>query len=131
MADNAPNSVNRPPYPNVVCQFNKRIEMHIATFSLAAGTPTIVTGSSTQGVSVAAGTTGQVVVTFPAGTTGSIGWVNCSVPSQTSPADVTINSVSTANNFVTGSANIVTMVGATATAVTAASITVQLYRMLA
>ena len=33
MPDNAPNSVQRPPFPNVVVGLNKRVECHIATIS--------------------------------------------------------------------------------------------------
>jgi hypothetical protein len=123
--NNAPNAVNQPPFPNVHIEFNTRVKCHIAQFTLAAGTPTLVLG--TPGVSVAVGSTGQVVITVPAAPAGSLGWLVTSPPSQASPADVTINSASGANNFVTGSVNIVTMVAATATAVTTGAITVMVY----
>ncbi len=86
MADNAPYSVSRPPFPNLVNGFNRRVEQHILTFTGANGTATINTSRSSQGVTVTYVGEGNYSFTFPAGGTGAIGWVQICPPEQSGEA---------------------------------------------
>lgn len=85
MADNAPFSVNRPPFPNVVIGHNRRIECHIAAITVAAGVPTVDATRSTGGITVADTDTGVITVGFPAGGTGAVGWTVASLFELASP----------------------------------------------
>lgn len=85
MADNAPNSVNRPPWPNVVNQLNpgRRVEQHVLSFTGANGTAVILSTLSSAGCTVTYVAEGNYSFTFPAGGTGAIGWVQICPPVQT------------------------------------------------
>jgi hypothetical protein len=80
MADNAPYSAQRPPYPNVVNKFRGRVEQHVLTFTGANGTSVILSTQSTEGVTVTYVSEGVYDFTFPAGGTGAIGWVLVTPP---------------------------------------------------
>jgi hypothetical protein len=75
MADNAPFSVNRPPFPNVHVNFDGRVEQYLITALGANGSVALVTAQSSAGVGVAYVGEGNYSFTFPAGGTGAIGWV--------------------------------------------------------
>lgn len=80
MADNAPFSVSRPPFPNVVNGFNRRVEQHVLTITGANGSATRNTSRSTQGTTVTYVGEGNYSFTFPAGGTGATGWVQICPP---------------------------------------------------
>lgn len=86
MADNAPFSVNRPPFPNVVIRNNRRVECHIAAITVAAGVPSVDRTRSTEGITVADTNTGRITVGFPAGGTGAVGWTVCSLIELSTPS---------------------------------------------
>lgn len=75
MADNAPFSVNRPPYPNVHLNFDGRVEQYVLSFTGANGTATILQTLSSPGCTVTYVSEGVYDFTFPAGGTGAIGWI--------------------------------------------------------
>lgn len=102
MADNAPNAVARPPFPNLVIGFNRRIECHIATFDVAAGTPTLDTAKSTGGITVTNGAAGVYALTFPAGGTGAIGWAVQPVLAQATPAGFCFSYDTDSSDFALG-----------------------------
>jgi hypothetical protein len=102
MADNAPFSVNRPPFPNVVVGFNRRVECHIATFDVATGTPVVDTAKSTAGITVANGAAGVYVLGFPAGGTDAIGWSVVAAPFQATAAGFTFSVASATSSYATG-----------------------------
>ncbi len=80
MADNAPNSVNRPPWPNVVNQLGRRVEQHVLTLTGANGSVAIDSALSTAGCTVTYVGEGNYSFTFPAGGTGAIGYVLITPP---------------------------------------------------
>lgn len=80
MADNAPFSVQRPPFPNVVCQMNRRVKMHVATITGANGSASVNTSRSSAGITVTYVGEGNYTVGFPAGGTGAIGWTVITPP---------------------------------------------------
>lgn len=81
MADNAPNSVNFAPFPNVVCQFNRgKTFLHIATITGANGSAAVNQNRSSPGITVTYVGEGNYTVGFPAGGTGAIGWVQICPP---------------------------------------------------
>lgn len=104
MADNAPFSVNRPPFPNVKVNFDGRVEVHVATISLTGATaPALVSGSSTPGIAIADTATGRVGITFPPGGTGAIGWTLVSLFSAATPSPLIGFSLdSDLTNYATG-----------------------------
>lgn len=75
MADNAPFSVNRPPYPNVHVNLPGRVETYVITALGANGSVALTTGASSGGVGVTYVGEGNYAFSFPAGGTGAIGWV--------------------------------------------------------
>lgn len=84
MADNAPNSVQFAPYPNVVNQINHgKVLQHVLTFTGANGSATMLQTSSSPGCTVTYNSEGNYSFTFPAGGTGAIGWVQICPPVQT------------------------------------------------
>lgn len=112
MADNAPNSVVRPPYPNVVAPFNKRLLCHIINFTGADGSVTYNASRSTGGTGISRTGEGLYTITFPAGGTGAIGWVTYSaVESATAtiaiPRILTVDNDVVATNYVAGSTGLV------------------------
>lgn len=105
MADNAPNSVQRPPWPNIVNQLGRRVEQHVLTFTGADGTAVILSTASSPGVTVTYVSEGNYSFTFPAGGTGAIGWVQICPPvtSAETVADVRAYALdSDILNFATG-----------------------------
>lgn len=80
MADNAPNSVNRPPFPNVVNQIGPRVEQHVLSFTGANGTSVMLQTLSSAGCTVTYVSEGVYDFTFPLGGTGAIGWVSVCPP---------------------------------------------------
>jgi len=109
MADNAPFSVNRPPYPNVVCMIPRRVKQHILTFTGANGTSVILQSRSSGGCTVTYSSEGVYDFTFPPGGTGALGWVLV-CPTETSAnavADVRMFALdSDLLNFATGAGRI-------------------------
>jgi hypothetical protein len=83
MADNAPNSVNRPPFPNVVNQVGLRVEQHIINFTGADGAVTYNAAASSGGTGIAYVSEGLYTFTFPPGGTGCLAWVEVSAVEST------------------------------------------------
>lgn len=114
MADNAPNSVQRPPFPNVVAQINRRLEQHIINFTGANGSVTFNADQSSPGTGCTRTGEGLYTLVFPAGGTGCLGWTEFSCVESTT-SDVTIArgfSVDTdvvANNYAAGSIGLVSV----------------------
>lgn len=75
MADNAPFSANRAPYPNVHVNLPGRIEQYLISALGANGSVAIVAGASSGGCTVTYVAEGEYSFTFPAGGTGAIGWI--------------------------------------------------------
>ncbi len=102
MADNAPFSVNRPPFPNVVVGFNQRVEVHVATITLGAS-PALVASKSTAGITVTDTATGRMTIAFHAGGTGAFGWVVQSLVSKSAPnGQTSLELDSDITSYVTG-----------------------------
>lgn len=80
MANNAPFSVNRAPYPNVHVNLPGRIETYLISALGANGSVAIVPGASSAGCTVTYVGEGNYSFTFPAGGTGAIGWVVITSP---------------------------------------------------
>lgn len=85
MADNAPNSVDRSPRPNIACMLNRRVEMHVARIAYASGTPSVVQTESSAGITVTDTATGRITIGFPAGGTGAIGFTVIGAVEKASP----------------------------------------------
>lgn len=102
MADNAPFSVNRPPYPNVVNMLARRVEQHVATITVTSGTPAVNQSLSSAGITVTNGAAGIYEIGFPAGGTGAIGWTVVAAPSQSTAAAVVFSVDSDTTNYATG-----------------------------
>jgi hypothetical protein len=86
MADNAPFSVNRPPYPNVHVNVPSRLEVYVAAITVAAGVPSVDSTRSSGGVTVADTNTGRITISFPPGGTGAVGWCLISPPELSTPS---------------------------------------------
>jgi len=82
MADNAPFSVNRAPYPNVHVNLPGRLECYLISAVGANGSVTTTTAASSAGCSVTYVGEGNYSFAFPAGGTGAIGWVQVTPPEQ-------------------------------------------------
>ena len=115
MADNAPYSVNRPPYPNLVNTIGQgRVEQHVLSFTGANGTATMLQTLSTAGCTVTYVSEGVYDFTFPPGGTGAIGWI---VPAAVSTAANTVADTrmyavdSDLVNFATGAGRITAVDG--------------------
>ncbi len=83
MADNAPNSVQIGPMPNIVNMIKRRVEQHVLTFTGANGTAVMLQTLSSGGCTVTYVAEGNYSFTFPPGGTGAIGWVQICPPNQT------------------------------------------------
>jgi len=83
MSDNAPYSANRPPYPNIHLNLPGRVEQYLISALGANGSVALVAGASSGGCNVAYVAEGEYTITFPAGGTGAIGFV------QILPVEVT------------------------------------------
>lgn len=103
MADNSPNSVQRPPYPNIVNRLNRRIEQHVITYSYTGGTPALVTTLCSGGITIADTAAGRITFTFPAGGTGATGWIQSCVPQMATPDAVHFTADSDLVDFAAGS----------------------------
>lgn len=103
MADNAPNSVARPPYPNIVNQLNRRVTQHVITYSYTAGTPALINTLCSSGITIADTAGGRITFTFPAGGTGAVGWIQACLPQMATPDPVHFTADSDLVNFATGS----------------------------
>jgi hypothetical protein len=103
MADNAPFSVNRPPFPNVVNTLQQgRVEQHVLTIAVAAGVPTVNQLLSTGGCTVTDTAAGRIGFTFPLGGTGAIGWIENAIVSVSTPVATMLSVDSDVVNFATG-----------------------------
>lgn len=102
MADNAPFSANRPPYPNVHVNLPGRLEVLVCKLTVTSGTPAITQSASSAGFTVANGAAGIYDLAFPAAPAGTIGWTQISAPEQGTPAAVVFALDSDTNNYVTG-----------------------------
>lgn len=75
MADNAPFSANRPPYPNTHVNMPGRIEQYLLSFTGSNGAAVMLQTLSSAGCTVTYVSEGVYDFTFPAGGTGAIGWI--------------------------------------------------------
>lgn len=75
MADNAPFSANRPPYPNLHMNLPGRLEQYLISALGANGSVAIVSAQSSAGCTITYVGEGNYSFTFPAGGTGAIGYV--------------------------------------------------------
>lgn len=82
MADFAPYSANRPPYPNTHVNMPGRIEQFVLSFTGANGTAVMLNTLSSAGCTVTYVSEGVYDFTFPAGGTGAIGWIEVLAPLQ-------------------------------------------------
>lgn len=80
MANNAPFSVNRAPYPNVHVNLPTRVETYVITATGSNGAVAINSAASSGGCGVAYVGEGNYSFSFPAGGTGAIGWVVITPP---------------------------------------------------
>ena len=102
MADNAPNSVSRPPFPNRVVGLNRRVECHIATISYSSGTPAVIQTKSSAGITVADTAAGRITIGFPPGGTGAIGWVVAGLQGAATPANTHFSLDSDLDDYAAG-----------------------------
>jgi hypothetical protein len=93
MADNAPFSANRAPYPNVHVNLPGRIEQYLLTLAGTNGAVALTTASSSGGCTATYVAEGEYSFTFPAGGTGAIGWI------QIMPAEVSGQTAGDARAF--------------------------------
>jgi hypothetical protein len=107
MADNAPYSVNRPPFPNVHVNLPGRLEVYVATITTGAS-PAVVQSLSSAGIAVADTAAGRITVTFPAGGTGAVGWTMCSLFKQATPSGAVVAIDSDLDDYAAGSIEIET-----------------------
>lgn len=114
MADNAPNSVQIGPYPNIVCQLNRKVLQHVLSFTGANGTSVMLQTLSSGGCTVTYVSEGVYDFTFPPGGTGAIGWI-CATPPLTSAntvADTRMYALdSDLVNFATGAGRLTAVDG--------------------
>jgi len=89
MADNAPNAVQVGPYPNIVCQLNRKVTQHVQTLS-------------SGGCAVTDAGVGRIGFTFPPGGTGAIGWIENAIVSVSTPVATMLSVDSDLVNFATG-----------------------------
>jgi hypothetical protein len=80
MADNAPFSSNRPPYPNLHMNLPGRLEQYLISALGANGSIALVNGQSSAGVTITYVGEGNYSFTFPGGGTGAIGYVQILPP---------------------------------------------------
>jgi len=116
MADNAPNSVARPPYPNVVNRIGRRVEQHVLSFTGANGSVAMLQTLSSAGCTVTYVAEGNYSFTFPPGGTGAVGWVQVCPPVQTgiAAADARYFALdSDILNFATGAGQLATVTATT------------------
>lgn len=106
MPDNAPFSVNRPPYPNVVVNFPQRVEVHVATLSYTSGTPALVSGKCSAGVTVTDTNTGRITIGFPPGGTGAVGWVVASLQGLATPGNTHFSLDSDLDDYAAGTVEV-------------------------
>ena len=83
MADNAPNSIDFAPRPNLVIGLNRRIKCHVLSFTGANGSVAMLQTLSSAGCTVTYVAEGNYSFTFPPGGTGAVGWVVVCPPVQT------------------------------------------------
>jgi hypothetical protein len=105
MADNAPFSANRPPYPNLHMNLPGRLEQYLITALGANGSVALVNGQSSAGCTVTYVGEGNYAFSFPLGGTGAIGYVQILPPevageAATDPRAYSIDS--DILNFATG-----------------------------
>lgn len=86
MADNAPYSANRPPYPNVHYNVPGRLEVYVAAITVSGGVPSVDATRSSGGVTVADTDTGRITISFPPGGTGAVGFTVLSPPELSTPS---------------------------------------------
>jgi hypothetical protein len=120
MADNAPFSSNRPPYPNVHLNLPGRLEQYLLSALGADGSIALVNGQSSAGVTITYVGEGNYSFTFPGGGTGAIGYVQIlppEVPGET-VTDVRMYAIdSDILNFATGAGRFVAVNAAATSAV--------------
>lgn len=114
MADNAPNAVSRPPFPNAVFGLNKRVDIHVINFTGANGSVTYNAGSSSGGTGITRSNEGLYTITFPPGGTGCLGWtVMSAVESATGDATIarhiSVDNDVVATDYVAGSVGLVSV----------------------
>jgi hypothetical protein len=112
MADFAPYSVNRPPFPNVHVNMPARIEQYLLTLTGTNGAVAVNTALTSGGCSATRTGEGTYTLTFPAGGTGAIGWLQvCPVIGTagdvTIPRVISIDSDVASTSFALGAVAIV------------------------
>jgi hypothetical protein len=120
MADNAPFSANRAPFPNVHVNLPSRIETYILAFTGANGTATLLTSRSSGGVTVTYVSEGVYDFTFPAGGTGATGWILVSPPESAANTVAEVRSYALDSdlvNFATGAGRLTAVDGSATPAV--------------
>lgn len=114
MANNAPNSIDFSPRPNIVCQLNRRIKQHVLSFTGADGTSVMLQTLSSAGCTVTYVSEGVYDFTFPPGGTGAVGWVSVCPPvtSANTVADTRMYALdSDLLNFATGAGRLTAVDG--------------------
>lgn len=89
MADNAPFSANRPPYPNIHVNVPSRVEQYLITLTGTNGAVAVNSSLTSGGCSATRTGEGTYTLTFPAGGTGATGWLYVA-PAIGTAGDVTI-----------------------------------------
>lgn len=120
MANNAPYSVQNPPFPNVANKFRGRVEQHVLTFTGANGTSVMLQTSSTPGCTVTYVSEGVYDFTFPAGGAGAIGWILVTPPSSAANTVAEVRSFALDSdlvNYETGAGRITAVDGSATPAV--------------
>jgi hypothetical protein len=110
MADNAPYSAQRPPYPNLHVNLQGRIETYLITLTGTNGAVAVNTAASSGGVTATYVGEGNYAFTFPAGGTGAIGWVQILPPETAGETVAEVRSYAIDSdilNFATGAGRFV------------------------
>lgn len=89
MADNAPYSANRPPYPNLHVNLPGRLEQYVLTLTGTNGAVAVNTALSSGGCSATYTGEGSYTLTFPPGGTGATGFLQA-LPVVGTAGDATI-----------------------------------------
>lgn len=120
MANNAPFSANRAPFPNVHVNLPSRIETYVLAFTGANGTATLLPSRSSGGVTVTYVSEGVYDFTFPAGGTGATGWILVAPPESSANTVAEVRSYALDSdlvNFATGAGRLTAVDGSATPAV--------------
>lgn len=114
MTDFAPYSANHPPYPNTHVNMPGRIEQYLLTLTGTDGAVAVNQALTSSGCSATRTGEGLYTITFPAGGTGAIGWLEVlpvlSVTGTAAiPRIVTVDTDVASTSFALGALGIVTV----------------------